>query len=310
MNAIEIRDLSKSYGSITALDNLSLSVESNTVHGFLGPNGAGKTTTIKILMGLLRPNGGSVAILGRDALKGDPTVRSKVGYMPELPRFPSHLTGEELLDIYGRMYGLSQQRRREQIPELLEKVGLEARGKDKIGGYSKGMQQRFGIAQALLGDPQLLILDEPSLGLDPGGMVEVREMIRTIAQNDATVFMSSHLLHEAQQVCSRITIINHGRSLVTGTLEEIASQLQEPPTIRVEVESPTDKVTKAVRALSFAKDVSVADSRLDVTVDTQEDVRGEISRAVAKAGGTVLSTEVLGRSLEDTYLKLLRRSGR
>jgi len=310
MNAIEIRDLSKSYGSITALDKLSLSVESNTVHGFLGPNGAGKTTTIKILMGLLRPNGGSVAILGRDALKGDPTVRSKVGYMPELPRFPSHLTGEELLDIYGRMYGLSQQRRREQIPELLEKVGLEARGKDKIGGYSKGMQQRFGIAQALLGDPQLLILDEPSLGLDPGGMVEVREMIRTIAQNDATVFMSSHLLHEAQQVCSRITIINHGRSLVTGTLEEIASQLQEPPTIRVEVESPTDKVTKAVRALSFAKDVSVADSRLDVTVDTQEDVRGEISRAVAKAGGTVLSTEVLGRSLEDTYLKLLRRSGR
>ena len=310
MNAIEIRDLSKSYGSITALDNLSLSVESNTVHGFLGPNGAGKTTTIKILMGLLRPDGGSVAILGRDALKGDPTVRSKVGYMPELPRFPSHLTGEELLDIYGRMYGLSQQRRREQIPELLEKVGLEARGKDKIGGYSKGMQQRFGIAQALLGDPQLLILDEPSLGLDPGGMVEVREMIRTIAQNDATVFMSSHLLHEAQQVCSRITIINHGRSLVTGTQEEIASQLQEPLTIRVEVESPTDKVTKAVRALSFAKDVSVADSRLDVTVDTQEDVRGEISRAVAKAGGTVLSTEVLGRSLEDTYLKLLRRSGR
>lgn len=310
MNAIEIRDLSKSYGSITALDNLSLSVESNTVHGFLGPNGAGKTTTIKILMDLLRPDEGSVAILGRDAQKGDPTVRSRVGYMPELPRFPSHLTGEELLDIYGRMYGLSQQRRKEQIPELLEKVGLETRGKDKIGGYSKGMQQRFGIAQALLGDPQLLILDEPSLGLDPGGMVEVREMIRTIAQNDVTVFMSSHLLHEAQQVCSRITIINHGRSLVTGTLEEMASQLQEPPTIRVQVESPTDKVTKAVRALSFAKDVSVADSRLDVTVDTQEDVRGEISRAVAKAGGTVLSTEVLGRSLEDTYLKLLRRSGR
>ncbi|MFQ5951646.1 MAG: ATP-binding cassette domain-containing protein, partial [Candidatus Geothermarchaeales archaeon] len=181
--------------------------------------------------------------------------------------------------------------------------------KDRIGGYSKGMQQRFGIAQALLGDPRLLVLDEPSLGLDPGGMVEVRETIRTIAQDDVTIFMSSHLLHEVQQVCGYVTIINKGRSLETGTLEEIASRLEEPPLIRVEVEDLTDKVMKAVRALPFVKDATLTDSQLDVTVDTEEDVRGEISRTVAKAGGTVLSTEVVGRSLEDTYMKLLRRSG-
>lgn len=307
--AIDIQGVSKSYGSIRALDSLSLRVESGTIHGFLGPNGAGKTTTIKILMGLLRPDRGSIKILGRDVAEEGHRLRTQVGYMPELPRFPSHLTGEELLDIYGRMYGLSPQRRTEHIPELLEMVGLEGRGRDKIEEYSKGMQQRIGIAQALVGDPQLLIMDEPSLGLDPGGMVEVRELIRTQAGRDVTVFMSSHLLHEVEQVCSHVTIINKGQAVATGTLEEIGSQLKGETVVLVEVEAVTEEVEETVRGLPFVKDLSVDHSQLEVTVQPEEGVRGKLSRAVTKAGGTVLSTEVKGQTLEDLYLKMLRRQG-
>ena len=177
--AIEIVGLTKRYGSLVAVKKLNLQVEKNTIHGFLGPNGAGKTTTIKVLVGLLRPDEGTVKVLGHEVRGDMPEARLKVGYMPELPKFPKHLKGWELLDIYGRMYGMSEQQRREQIPKLLEMVGLRGREKDLIGKYSKGMQQRLGIAQALLSEPELVILDEPSLGLDPVGMVEVREIIKT-----------------------------------------------------------------------------------------------------------------------------------
>jgi ABC-2 type transport system ATP-binding protein len=219
--AIETIDLTKKYGHLTAVDKLDLRVKANTIHGFLGPNGAGKTTTIKILVGLLKPDEGTVKIFDRE-VKGDkPDIRLKIGYMPELPKFPKYLTGYELLDIYGEMYGLTKMVRKEQVPKLLEMVGLKERGRDRIGKYSKGMQQRIGIAQALINEPELVILDEPSLGLDPVGMVEVREIVKEIAKEGTTVFLSSHLLHEVQQTCSEITIINRGISLASGTLEEI-----------------------------------------------------------------------------------------
>jgi len=137
-----------------------------------------------------------------------PRIRERIGYMPELPKFPKHLTGEELLDVYGRMYNIPKETRRKRIPELLKMVGLEGRGRDRIGKYSKGMQQRIGIAQALLNDPELVILDEPSIGLDPVGMVEVRDMVKEIVKGGQTVFFSSHLLAEVQQICDHVSIIN------------------------------------------------------------------------------------------------------
>src|SRR5260370_24520774 len=168
---IQTQNLTKSYGSRVAVNHLSLTVEAKQVHGFLGPNGAGKTTTIKMLVGLLTPDSGSLKSLGVDAAGDKAKIRQRIGCMPELPKFPKHLTGEELLDVYGRMYGMSKEERKQRIPELLKMVGLAGRGHDKIAKYSKGMQQRIGIAQALLSDPELGILDEPSIGLDPGGMV-------------------------------------------------------------------------------------------------------------------------------------------
>ena len=177
--AIETTDLTKCFGSLTAVNKLNLKVEKDTIHGFLGPNGAGKTTTIKILVGLLKASSGSVKIFGEEVHPDDADSRLRIGFMPELPKFPKHLKGAELLDIYGRMHGMSQQRRSEDIPRLIEMVGLKGRENDLIGKYSKGMQQRIGIAQALLNSPELVVLDEPSIGLDPVGMVEVRELVKT-----------------------------------------------------------------------------------------------------------------------------------
>src|SRR5947209_3874996 len=168
--AIETHDLSKNYGDRLAVDRLNLTVASKQGDGFLGPDGAGKSTTIKMMVGLLRPTTGSLSILGQGVSGDNPRVRRKIGYMPELPRFPKHLSGEELLDVYGRMYGMSKTERQGRITELIKMVGLEGRGKDRIGKYSKGMQQRIGIAQALISDPELVILDEPSIGLACGNI--------------------------------------------------------------------------------------------------------------------------------------------
>ncbi len=218
---IETASLTKKYGNIVAVNKLDLKVRADTIHGFLGPNGAGKTTTIKVLVGLLKPDGGSVSVMGQELGWDKPDVRTEIGYMPELPKLPKHLKGTELLDIYGRMYGMTKEARKKQISQLLDMVGLKERGDDLVGKYSKGMQQRLGMAQALLNEPKLVILDEPSLGLDPIGMVETREMMKEIAKEGVTIFLSSHLLHEVEQICTHVTIINKGVAVASGTLEEI-----------------------------------------------------------------------------------------
>ena len=210
--AIDTIDLIKKYGSRVAVNQLNLKVKVGEIHGFLGPNGAGKSTTIKMLVGLLKPTSGSIKILEQDATGDKPHIRQRMGYLSELPSYPQHLSGNELLDVYGRMYGMSKKSRKQRIPELIEEVGLEGRGKDRIGGYSKGMQQRIGLAQAMINDPEMLILDEPSIGLDPVGMVEMRKLVKGIAKSGTTIFFSSHLLSEVTQICdSTITYLSNFR---------------------------------------------------------------------------------------------------
>ena len=302
---IETTDLTKRYGSLVAVNELDLKVKADTVHGFLGPNGAGKTTTLKILVGLLKPDGGSVNVLGQDIGWDKPHVRSRIGYMPELPKLPKHLKGTELLDIYGRMYGMTKQAREKQIPKLLDMVGLKERGNDLIGKYSKGMQQRLGMAQALLNEPELVILDEPGLGLDPVGMVEVRDLMKEMAKEGVTIFLSSHLLHEVQQVCTHVTIINRGVGVASGTLKQISEKVKGPVTIEAEVDKLSEAVIKKVRELPFVKDVSRDGKELLVEVKTRDDVRSEVSQAITAGGGIVISMNLKGESLEDVFIDLL-----
>jgi ABC-2 type transport system ATP-binding protein len=307
--AIETVNLTKRYGHLTAVDRLNLNVSTGTIHGFLGPNGAGKTTTIKVLVGLLRPDEGVARIFGEEVSRDKPDVRFRIGYMPELPRFPKHLKGWELLDIYGQMYGLSKQQRKEKLPKLLELVGLNGRENDLIGKYSKGMQQRLGIAQALLREQELIILDEPSLGLDPVGMVEVRELIKSIAKEGSTIFLSSHLLFEVQQVCSHVTIINKGVALVSDTIENVEHKIRGPTTLRIEVTKLTNTLTENLKKLPFVTDVKTEGNKLDITLETRDDVRPQVSETITESGGTIVSMNLTGQSLEDVFVQLVGKAG-
>ena len=305
--AIETNGLSKKYGSLTAVNKLNLKVTRGSIHGFLGPNGAGKTTTIKILVGLLKPDEGIVSVLGKEVHGDQADARLGIGYMPELPKFPKHLKGAELLDIYGRMCGMTEQQRREQIPRLIETVGLKGRENDLIGKYSKGMQQRIGIAQALLNNPQLVILDEPSLGLDPVGMVEVRELVKSISKGGMTVFISSHLLSEVEHICTHVTIINRGTTLASDTLQNVSGMLTGSALIHVEVARMSDAVVQALRNLPFVANVEQTGNGLSIKLATHDDVRIQVSEMITKTGGVVVGMSTSASNLEDVFMQLVSK---
>jgi len=305
--AVETKGLTKKYGSLTAVDKLNLKVTRGSIHGFLGPNGAGKTTTIKILVGLLKPDEGIVSVLGKEVHEDQADARLNIGYMPELPKFPKHLKGAELLDVYGRMYGMTEQQRTEQIPRLIEMVGLKGRENDLIGKYSKGMQQRIGVAQALLNNPELVILDEPSLGLDPVGMVEVRELVKSISKEGMTVFVSSHLLSEVEQICTHVTIINRGTMLVSDTLQNVSGMLTGPALIHAEAARLSDAVVQALKDLPFVTNVGQTGNELSIQVATHEDVRIQVSETITRAGGVIVGMSMKASNLEDVFMQLVSK---
>ena len=236
---IEIRDLTKIYVQdfvdvehgrikirwnnrrIVALEDLSLDVEKGEIFGLLGPNGAGKTTTIKILMGIHFATRGEAKIMGKPL--GDKEIKSKIGFLPENPYFYDYLTGKEFLNYYGQLYGMSGTARRKKIDELLERVGIAHAAKIPLKGYSKGMLQRIGLAQALLNDPEIVFLDEPQSGLDPLGRKEVRDLILSLRDMGKTVFFSSHILADAELICDRVAIVNKGKLQKIGKMNELLS---------------------------------------------------------------------------------------
>jgi ABC-2 type transport system ATP-binding protein len=202
-----------------ALAGLSMTVGRGEVFGFLGPNGAGKTTAVKLLLGLSRPTSGEAMVLGAPA--GDRETRRQIGYLPELFRFQGWLTAREVLILHGRLLGLPRARQPAAAADALAAVGLDGRGDDKVATFSKGMQQRLGLGVALLGEPALVILDEPTSALDPVGRHQVRAIIRGLHDRGATVFLNTHLLEEAEQVCDRVTVIDRGRCVASGTLSQL-----------------------------------------------------------------------------------------
>ena len=220
MSVIETNNLVKQYGSsVRALKGVSLRVESGEIFGLLGQNGAGKTTLVKILLGILSPTEGSARLLGQPC--GTVAVRSRVGYLPEDHRFPDYHTGASLLDFYGSLLGMSSAARRERIPKVLEMVGISGRAHAKIRTYSKGMKQRLGIAQALLHNPEVVFLDEPTDGVDPVGRREIRELLQDLKAKGVTVFVNSHLLGEVELLCDRVIILDRGSVVRQGTIAEL-----------------------------------------------------------------------------------------
>lgn len=204
----------------TALEKLDLQVREGEIYGLLGPNGAGKSTTIKILMGILFPTSGRAKILGKDL--GNKAVKAKIGFLPENPFFYDYLKGEEFLDYYGQLYGMSKADRRRRIDELFDLVGLPPHAPNlHLKGYSKGMLQRIGLAQSLLNDPKVVVLDEPQSGLDPMGRKEIRDIILSLREQGRTVFFSSHILSDAELICDRVAIVNRGRMVAEGDMAKL-----------------------------------------------------------------------------------------
>ena len=236
MPAIEVTDLKKRYGQVDALGGLTMTVGRGEVFGFLGPNGAGKTTTVKLLLGLARPTGGTGKVLG--APIGDLATRRKIGYLPELFRYQPWLKAREVLTLHAELAGLPRSRRKAAAEESLRIVGLADRAGDVVGKFSKGMQQRLGLGAALIGEPALIMLDEPTSALDPVGRVDVRGIVRAAADRGAAVFLNSHLLSEVEQVCDRVAILDHGRVVASGELDDVLGQAETQ--VRVDGVSPDD----------------------------------------------------------------------
>src|SRR5919107_1626039 len=233
---VETRDLSKTYGDIRAVDRVSLTVWRGEVYGFLGPNGAGKTTTLRMLAGLVTPTGGSASVHGDRP--GSPRALARTGVLIEAPRFYPYLSGRDNLRVVARYAGVDDRR----VETALETVDLAGRGGDRYAGYSLGMKQRLGVAAALLKDPELLILDEPTNGLDPAGMAEMRTFIRDLGQGRRTVLLSSHLMNEVEQVCDRVGVIARGRIVAEGTVNELRGN--EALLIRVDQPLPARELLR------------------------------------------------------------------
>ncbi len=225
MEVIRTTGLTKEYihgveqAKIKALDGLNLEVQEGEVFGFLGPNGAGKTTTIKILVGLMRPTSGTARLFGQEI--SNSSIRSKIGFLPETPFFYEYLTGFEILSFYGKLFSLPKNEIRERVDALLNQVGLTSSAHLQLRKFSKGMLQRIGIAQALINNPELIILDEPMSGLDPIGRREMRELILTLKAQGKTLFFSSHIIHDVEMICDRVGILAKGKLLQVGRLDEV-----------------------------------------------------------------------------------------
>lgn len=226
MHAIEAKDVTKRYGSITALEGLDLQVDTGTTFGLLGTNGAGKTTLFKLLVNHIAPDSGSLRVSGVDVVEAGPEVRRAVGYLPENAGFPANLTGREVLAFHAEVRGIPRSRRSERIDEVLDIVGLNEAADRRVGGYSNGMNRRLGLATALLPQPKILLLDEPTAGLDPLGVAAFHRIVRRLhAEPDLTVVLSSHVLSEVESICEAVAVLHEGRLRASGRLKELRATL-------------------------------------------------------------------------------------
>jgi ABC-2 type transport system ATP-binding protein len=303
-NAITLRGLTKHYGGRAAVEGLTIDVPPGVVAGFVGPNGAGKTTTMAMLLGLVKPSGGSGHVLG-ETLDDPPSYLGRVGALVEAPAFYPALTGAQNLAVLATAAGQDQA----QIPGLLELVGLSARGDDRFRSYSFGMKQRLGIAAAMLGNPSLLILDEPINGLDPAGVHEMRGLIGRLATASRTVLVSSHVLAELEQVCDWLIVIDDGRLVFQGAASELLDR--SSASVAIAPEHPGD-LDQLRGILAAAGHVSQAiDDHLEIAVNGG-DARGlaaALNRAAGEGGIVLAELRVTGATLEDRYLTMVKNGG-
>ena len=305
---IEVSHLSKQYGSHPAIENLSFTVEDGQSYGLLGPNGAGKSTIMNILTSYLAPTSGEVKVAGYGLPEEAQQAKACVGYLPEQPPLYPEMTVQEYLMFAAELKGVKKVQRKEQVLKAARRTGLESVLPRLIRSLSKGYRQRVGIAQALLGSPKLIILDEPTVGLDPAQVIEIRKLIQELGRAH-TVILSSHILSEVQAVCSRVLILSKGKLVAEGTPEELGEKLNPGSCLRATVLGDRKTVLEAVQAVPGICKVqmeSEADGEVTFTAESEDaaDRRAAVSKALAKAGCTVLALAAENKSLEEIFLAL------
>jgi ABC-2 type transport system ATP-binding protein len=301
--AIKTVNLTKRYSglwgkqAVEAVKNLNLEVYRGEIFGFLGPNGAGKTTTIKVLLGIIYPTEGEAYVLGQPA--GDPKNHYRISYLPENPYFYDYMTGREILTFYARLFGIAEPERSKRVNELLNRVGLSRAADQTLRTYSKGMLQRIGLAQCLINDPELLILDEPTAGLDPIAHIDIRDMILDLRNQGKTLFISSHQLSDVERVCDRVAILNKGVMVQLGRIEELLAGGH----VEVIADKVPDGAVEPIRQLGGK--VSLHDGRLIV----EQPDNGSVDRVidiVRAAGGHIVSVKPYRRTLEDLFVETIQ----
>jgi gliding motility-associated transport system ATP-binding protein len=301
---IQVNGLTKDYGARRAIDNLTFDAEQGEIVGFLGPNGAGKTTTMRILTGYMPPTDGTAVVAGYDVVEESLEVRRRVGYLPETVPLYDDMTAIEYLKFMASLRRIPDPEQR--AYETLEGVNLKERADSYIGTFSKGMRQRVGLAQALIHRPEVLILDEPTIGLDPAQVVEMRNVIREIGK-DRTVLLSTHILSEAQQICDRVLIINKGKIVTEDTPENLQSRLVGAQRVLLRVRGDSDGLSAKVAKVKGVRTVEAkSDGSVEFEFGAGEDTRPQVAKAVVQAGYELLELRPVGLSLEEIFLELTR----
>lgn len=302
---IEVENLVKKYGEFTAVKGISFTAQSGQVTGFLGPNGAGKTTTMRILVGYSPPSSGKALVAGYDAFDQSIEVRRRVGYLPENVPLYRDMTARGYLMYLGEIRGIKNRRAR--ADESLERVGLLDRADSHIRALSKGMKQRVGLASALLHNPPVLILDEPTIGLDPRQVLELRELVAELGR-DHTVLFSTHILSEAEQVCDKVIIINQGQIIAQGTPSELRSNLERGGRVLVRVDAPAAAVQEVIQNIPGVRLAEMAvDGIIATPTDAHNDPRPQIARALVERGWNLMELRPLAVNLEEIFLEVTQR---
>ncbi|HUE30746.1 MAG TPA: ABC transporter ATP-binding protein [Verrucomicrobiae bacterium] len=302
---IEVRDLSKTFGAVEAVRGISFRVEAGEIVGFLGPNGAGKTTTMRILAGIFPPTSGEVRIAGRDPARDPLACRRAVGYFPEYAPFYPDLRVAGYLRFVARMKRLPRAERPRAVAQVLAWCGLEAVAQRRVGTLSKGYRQRVGLAQALCGNPPILILDEPTIGLDPEQVVEIRELVRAFG-GSRTIFFSSHILSEVQALCERVIVIAHGRLVGEGTARELSERLGRRQRVVLRVDGPAEAIAAVLAALPGVERVARQAAAFVLEADASGDVARAAGEAMAARGWTIRELREEMPDLEQIFLRLVR----
>ena len=306
---IEVQDLTKAFGSVTAVDHVSFTVKKGEILGFLGPNGAGKTTTMRILTAYMPATSGTARVAGFDVFDNSLEVRRRIGYLPENPPLYQEMTVEAYLDFVARIKAVAADKRKDRIADALEKTNLAEKRGELIKRLSRGYKQRVGLAQALVHDPDVIILDEPTVGLDPKQIIEVRKLIKDLAGTH-TIILSTHILPEVSMTCDRVVIINKGKVAAVDTPQNLTSQLKGGQRIRVEVQAPVKSLEEALTQIAGAGKVQIeaprSDGHLLATLEAApgKDLRSHVATKIVERGWPLYELRGVGMSLEEIFLEL------